>query len=92
MKYIIRIHVVDYMDDSHLESNKNDLFSFCRILHIPQPKLSRLPGGNCWEIDPNSMNERNSFYCLQALHTLEIMNPYFVCEMKEVPDDYFSVS
>ena len=92
MKYVIRIHIVDYRDDNHLESNKNDLFSFCRMMHIPLPKLSRLPGGDCWEIDPNSMNERKSFYCLQALHTLEITNPYFVCEMKEVPDDYFCVS
>ena len=91
MKYVIRIHIVNYKDDSHLETNRNDLFGFCRMMHIPRPGLSRLPGGDCWEIDPNSMSERRSFYCLQALHTLEIMNPYFVCEMKEVDDDYFSV-
>lgn len=91
MKYVIRVHLVNYKDDSHLETNKNDLFEFCRMMRIPLPKSSRLPGGDCLEIDPNSMSERKSFYCLQALHTLEIMNPYFVCEMKEVDDDYFSV-
>ena len=91
MKYIIRVHIVNYRDDSHLETNRNDLFEFCRIFHIPQPRLSRLPGGDCWEIDPNSMSERRSFYCLQALRMLEIMNPYFVYETGEVDDDYFSV-
>lgn len=91
MKYVIRVHVVDYTDDSHLETAKNDLSAFCRIFRIPQPKLSRLPGGDCWEIDPNSMTERKSFYCLQALVALSVLNPHFVCETREVDDDYFSV-
>lgn len=92
MKYVIRVHVVDYTDGSHLETAKNDLSAFCRIFRIPQPKLSRLPGGDCWEIDPNSMTERKSFYCLQALAALSVLNPHFVHETREADDDYFSVS
>lgn len=90
MKYVIRVHIVDCTGDSHIETNKNDLSAFCRIFRIPQPRLSRLPGGDCWEIDPNSMSERKSFYCLQALAALSVLNPHFVWEMKEVDDDYFS--
>jgi hypothetical protein len=91
MKYVIRVHVVNYTDDSHLATAKNDLSAFCRIFRIPQPKLSGLPGGDCLNIDPNSMTERKSFYCLQALIALSL-NPHFVCGMREVEDDYFSVS
>lgn len=89
MNCVIRIHIVDYEDDNQKESIREDLFAFCKILQIPPLRESRLPGGNCWEVNPNKLSERRLYYIYKALETLAVLNVHFFVESREIEDDYF---
>ena len=79
---------MDYKDDSHLQQLRDDLFGLCRMLRIPKPSNSRLPGGNCLIIDPEGQTERISFHWLQSLNALQGLNPHYTVELRQVDDDF----
>lgn len=91
MSLYIRVHVLDYKDDTQRLQRTADLLAFCKFLHIPLPKEAPVPGRNTLEVDLSSVNERRLLYILRAFWAMEALNPHFsvVIRDDEAEPEYF---
>lgn len=83
MKYIIRVQVVDYKDNIQKSRYIHDLLEFARIARIEPLSESSLPGGDCFQVDLDTLPEHTQLQMLQLLNLLSARNPHFFVELRD---------
>ena len=90
MRYIIRIQIVEYMDNTQKSKYIRDLHEFARIAHIQPLKGSLLPGGDCFEVNLDGLPEHTQLQYLQLLNLLSAREPHFFVELRDSEGYYYS--